>query len=183
VSETVFERSIRLAVPPARVAAWLGDSEAWFRLNPEWEVLAFDRGARTLRVRYDRSEAEAGYRVGGADFSGRGGVIALEGDEPRRLEIELAEDGHGTLLSYREAFAVPLEAERRAELNLWQDATAGYLRLLARSDRRARLWLWLLDRFWLRLSPTARRVSLLIIAMEALALLLFVAILLVAKLF
>jgi hypothetical protein len=183
VSETVFERSVRVAVPPARVVAWLGDGEAWFRLNPEWEVLAFDRGARTLRVRYDRSELEAAYRVASTEFSPSGGTLLLEGDTPRTLRLELAEDGHGTLLSYRESFAVPLEAERRAELNVWQDAAAGYLRLLARSDRRARLWLWLLDRFWLKLSPTARRVGLLIIAMEALALLLFVAILLVAKLF
>lgn len=39
----------------------------------------------------------------------------------------------------------------------------------------------LIDRFWLKMSPTARRVSLLIVAMEALALLLFLAVVLVYR--
>ena len=51
----------------------------------------------------------------------------------------------------------------------------------AKAERVVELYRWLLDRFWLRMSPTSRRVSLLIVGMETLALLLFIAILVVYR--
>ncbi len=182
MSEARFERTLTVAAPADTVAAFFADREAWFRLNPEWEVLALD--AENLKVRYERSEAEADYhvefrRVAGTDFAGD---VVLASESPRTVHLSWqALDTRHTRVTFAEEFAAPPETRRLAELNLWADAAAGYLTVAARRDRRGRLMHWLLDRFWLKLSPTARRVGLLVIAMEALALLLFIAVLLIYR--
>ncbi len=182
VSEGVFERGRVVAAPPELAARFFADGEAWFRLNPEWEVLSFGDGR--LKVRYERSEEEVCWRVTTAEFGATGGTVMLEGDRPRAVALtwEPLPEGR-TRLGWREEFPAPLEVARLAELGLWFDAAAGYLALAARGDRPARLGKWLLDRFWLRLSPTARRVAIIIVAMEAMALLLFVAVLLIDRAF
>jgi hypothetical protein len=185
VSEHLYERSFLVAAPVAQVARFFSDGEAWYRLNPEWEVLSLIRtdGAQILKVRYERSEQEAAYcRPASADFSIAGGEITLTGEPARMIALTLAahDDTH-TRIDWREAFAEPIETARRAELNLWLDAAAGYLAFAARTDRKARLALWLLDRIWLRMSPTSRRISLMIVGMEFLALLLFIAIVIVYR--
>lgn len=180
MSENVFRRSRPAAASPELAASFFAGGDAWFRLNPEWEVLSFKDGR--LRVRYERSEAQAEWRVATADFGATGGTVLLDGDESRRMEMTWAPSGNGrTQLGYREEFAAPVATERVAELSVWLDAAAGYLGLAARRDWRARFGKWLLDRVWLKMSPTARRVGLIVIAMEALALLLFVAIVLIDR--
>lgn len=180
MSDAVYQRERLAAAPPALAARFFGEPDAWWRLNPEWEVLAHEPGR--LRVRYERSEAEEEWRIRPSKFSDDGGVVVLEGAHPRRIELSWrALPAGGTALGYREAFDAPIEDARRAELNLWLDAAAGYLALAARRDRRARLGKWLLDKAWLRMSPTSRRVGLIIVAMEALALLLFIAVVIVVR--
>lgn len=181
MSEHVFERSILIAAPAERVAEFFRDGEAWYRLNPEWEVVSLDKAGdpQRLKVRYERSEREAEYCRSHAG----GDTITLAGDPPRTIALTLTPRGETqTRLDWRESFPAPIETARRAELNLWGDASAGYLAFAARRDWRARLARWLLDRFWLRLTPTARRVGLLIVGMEGLALLLFIAIVIVYRL-
>lgn len=189
MSENLFERSILLAAPAELAAQFFIDGEAWYRLNPEWEVLALDKdsGGQRLKVRYERSEQEVEYRrPASADFCANGEIlgdtIVFSGEPARAIELTLTPAGdRQTRLDWREAFPAPLEIERIAELNLWIDAAAGYLAFAARTDYRARLAHWLLDHVWLRMSPMSRRISLLIVGMEMLALLLFIAILIVYR--
>lgn len=184
MSEHRYERCLLVAAPVERVVRFFTDGEAWYRLNPEWEVLALQRAGdgQRLKVRYERSEQEAEYcRHAGADFHATGGRITLAGDPARTIGLTLTPAGAQTRIDYREDFPDPLETARLAELNLWLDATAGYLGYAARTDRRARFTHWLLDRFWLRMSPMARRISLMIVGMEFLALLLFIAIVVVYR--
>ena len=185
VSEYLYERSLLIAASAEMVAHFFSDGEAWYRLNPEWEVLSLTKtdGRQMLKVRYERSEQEAEYcRPASADFSSAGGEITFMGAPTRTITLMLtAYDDRRTRLDWREAFAKPIETAHLAELNLWLDAAAGYLAFAARTDRRARLARWLLDRIWLRMSPMSRRISLMIVGMEFLALLLFVAILIVYR--
>jgi len=186
VSEHRYEHSLLIAAPADLVVQFFKDGEAWFRLNPEWEVVALDKTGdiQRLKVRYERSEQEAEYcRPASADFWQGGGTITLAGDPARTIALTLSPLSETqTRLDWSETFPEPIEPARRAELNLWGDAAAGYLAFAARKDRRARLARWLLDRFWLRMTPTARRVGLLIIGMEGLALLLFIAIVIIYRL-
>jgi hypothetical protein len=182
VSEHCFERSAGVAAPAECVRRFFADGDALFRLNPEWEVLACEAG--NLKVRYERSEVEAAYcRHASAEFVAGEGILVLDGTPAREIRIALAEIDVGhTRIDWRESFDAPVEDARRAELNLWFDAALGYLSIAARRDRRGRAMRWLLDRIWLKMSPTGRRVGLLIVGMEALALLLFVAVLIVYRL-
>lgn len=186
MSEHLYERSLLIAAPVESVAQFFRDADAWYRLNPEWEVLSFIRsdGQHLLKVRYERSEQEVEYcRPASADFSSTGGEISFMGAPARTIALTLtAHDDKHTRLDWREAFAEPIETARLAELNLWLGAAAGYLGFAARADRKARLAHWLLDHVWLRMSPMSRRISLLIVGMEFLALLLFIAIVIVYRL-
>ncbi|MEW6515062.1 MAG: hypothetical protein AB1443_13805 [Pseudomonadota bacterium] len=186
MSDFPYERSLLIAAPAELVAQFFRDGEAWYRLNPEWEVVSLDRKCdpHILKVRYERSEQEVEYcRPASTDFSSSGGTIALTGDPPRTITLTLTPQGEmKTRLDWHEIFPAPIETARLAELNLWVDAAAGYLTYAARTDRRARLAHWLLDRFWLRMSPMSRRISLMIVGMEFLALLLFIAIVIVYRL-
>lgn len=180
MSEHRFERTRPVAASPQLAANFFRAADAWFRLNPEWEVLSFD--GFVLRVRYERSEAEAEWQVVVHAAAANGIAVTLDGPHPRRIELNWESTGDGALLlSYGEAFDQPVETARIAELNLWLDAAAGYLALAARRDRRARFGKWLLDKAWLRMSPASRRVGLIVFAMEALALLLFIAVVIVYK--
>ena len=153
-------------------------NETLFRLNPEWEVL--DLAGDRLHVRYERTEAEAEYAI--RRHAGEASLrVDLLGASGRSFEYAWPAAGSGIRLEYREDLAEPLSNLRLAELQLWLQAVAGYLALASRNSRRARLVRWLIDRFWLRMTPTARRVSLLIVAMELLALILLVAVLLVLR--
>lgn len=185
MSEHHYERSLPIAAPAKLVAEFFRDGEAWYRLNPEWEVVSLDKTGdpQRLKVRYERSEQEAEYcRPASADFSQDGGAITLKGEPTRTIALTFSPLGEmQTRLDWRETFSAPIDTARFAELNLWGDATAGYLAFAARKDHRARLAHWLLDRFWLRMTPTARRVGLLIVGMEGLALLLFIAIVIVYR--
>lgn len=185
MSEYRYERSLLIAAPADLVAQFFSDGEAWYRLNPEWEVLSLDKTGdpHILKVRYERSEQEAEYcRPASADFSQTGGTIVLTGDPMRTIALTLAPLGEmQTRLDWHETFPAAIETAQLAELNLWGDAAAGYLAFAARKDRRARLAHWLLDRFWLRMSPMSRRISLMIVGMEFLALLLFIAIVIVYR--
>lgn len=185
MSEHLYERSFRVAAPVERVVRFFADGEAWYRLNPEWEVLALERddAGQRLKVRYERSEREVEYcRPASAEFSNAGGTIVLAGTPARSIELQLIPEGDFTRIDWRETFPEPVETAQLAELNLWLDAAAGYLGFAARQDRRARLTCWLLDRVWLRMSPMSRRISLMIVGMEFLALLLFIAIVIVYRL-
>ncbi|MDP2196444.1 MAG: hypothetical protein Q8J72_10730 [Rhodocyclaceae bacterium] len=200
MSEYHFERSRLVAAPPELMAQFFMDGVAWYRLNPEWEVLAIEKtgDGDKLKVRYERSEQEAEYcrrpasadfqrgrdaqQSASADFCATGGVVEFVGETSRTITLTWnRQEGGLTRLDYRETFAEPPESGRLAELNLWLDAAGGYLTLAARTDRKALLGRWLLDRFWLRMSPMSRRISLIIVGMEALALLLFIAVLLIYR--
>jgi hypothetical protein len=178
VSETLFERSILVAASPSATGHILGAGEALFRLNPEWEVLALS--SDRLLVRYESTDLEAAYVVSRRAEPGQL-EVDLAGEPARHFRVAWPAHGDGIRLEYRESFAAPLPTARLAELQVWLRAVAGYLALASRSSRRARVLTWLIDRIWLRMSPTARRVSLLIVAMDLLALLLLVAVLLVMR--
>ncbi|MCX7896946.1 MAG: hypothetical protein N2441_03645 [Rhodocyclaceae bacterium] len=177
MTEYVFHRQRLIRGAPARVAAFFRTPLTWFRLNPEWEVLSFTHEEQ-LCVRYERSEAEVVWRVI-VELDDDRACVAFHGNENRRIELSWHANGEGELsFEQREVFAEPLPPQRLAELSLWFEATVGYLALAMRDDWRARASKWLLDRLWLKLSPTARRVSLLVLAMEFLAFILFVGVLL-----
>ena len=184
VSEHRYEHSILIAAPAERVVRFFMDGEAWYRLNPEWEVLSLERlgDEQRLKVRYERSEQEVEYcRHANADFQATGGRVTFAGNPARVIGLTCTPMGNHTRVDYREDFPEAIETARLAELNLWLDAAAGYLAYAARTDRRARLAHWLLDRFWLRMSPMSRRISLMIVGMEFLALLLFIAIVVIYR--
>lgn len=181
MSDHLFAYERVVVTTPAIASNFFREGRAWYRLNPEWEVLA--HADERLSVRYERSEVERSWRIN-STFAAMQGTITLTGEETRRIEIGWQPCGEQAVrFEYRERFAHPLEKERLAELHWWCEASAGYLALAARQDWWARLGRWLLDRIWLQMSPTARRITMLILAMEALAFLLFLVLVLALRFF
>ncbi len=118
MSEHLYEHSLLIAAPAERVARFFNDGDAWYRLNPEWEVLSFARAAdqHLLKVRYERSEQEAEYcRPVSTDFPITGGEITFTGEPARTIALALTAHGDThTRLDWREVFVSPIESARRA---------------------------------------------------------------------
>ena len=93
----------------------------------------------------------------------------------RTIDIELTAADHGCELVLRDASIADDDGPARTNLALWLRATADYLLLSASPRWRARLGKWLLDRIWLRMNQTGRRVVILILAYEVVGLAFLVA--------
>ncbi|MFP5213222.1 MAG: SRPBCC domain-containing protein [Acidobacteriota bacterium] len=169
-----------------QVFSFFSDLEKWFRLNPQWNVLAFEGDSTprpgstfTLKIEYDRAEKEVEYRGTIEELTPPETLtVNLEGEYPRRMTIEVRDARYVTLLKYREPQEQALSDHEQRELNLWLKSVANYIQVAHRKSPFSKLWKWFLDRYWLRMSPSGRRTVFFVIAAEGLSLAFFFLILL-----
>lgn len=164
-------------MPREKIFPFFYDLERWFRLNPQWEVLSAEGCANgtksrrfNLRVRYDRTDEEVDYS--GTVEEIRNGellTIHLDATYPRRITIKIIEDRDTATLQYEEVSTGEPVIEEKRELNLWVKSVANYLLIQERKTLRSRVWKWFIDRFWLKMSPSGRRIVFFIIVIEATA--------------
>lgn len=164
--------------------------ETWFRLNPEWELRELHIGRETtdfldfsMQVLYDRTELEAEYLGKICQLPKNEGItLQLDGEPPRQMQILFSGIGETiTSLVYEELGESPLEPRKETELVLWLKSTADYLEICSRRSWHWRMVRYLLDKIWLKLNPTGRRVVFLIIAFELAALVLLIGLLIVQR--
>ena len=183
-----FKTEISLALPRRTVADFFRNPLTWFRLNPEWEVRALATGGDLapgkefrLEVCYDRSEREAKYLGKVQEWrEGEEFTLLLEGDPPRRIRLMLAGDRESVAaLVYEELGEGTLESRQQTELVLWLKSTADYLKIASRRGWHWRVLRFLIERLWLRLNPTGRRVVFLVLVFELAGLALLIGLLMV----
>lgn len=139
-----------------------------------------EAGARfDLNVEYDRSEVKVSYAGTVEEWiPGRSLTIILKGQDTRTITIEVVPAGDLSFLKYREVRDSEPTVHEKRELNLWLSAVVNYVSVSNRESLWSRLWKWLVDRVWLKLSPSGRRTVFFVVAAEGLSLVFFLLILL-----
>lgn len=185
-----FRTEITIDQPRRIVANFFTKPETWFRLNPEWELRELHIGRETadflnfsMQVLYDRTELEAEYLGKICQLPENEGItLQLDGEPLRQIQILFSGIGETvTSLVYEELGESPLEPRKETELVLWLKSTADYLEICSRRSWHWRMVRYLLDKIWLKLNPTGRRVVFLIIAFELAALVLLIGLLIVQR--
>lgn len=186
-----YQHALEVDLPPQDIWAFFSDLEKWFRLNPQWHVLAYTgeqplaaESGFTLKVEYDRTEQTVEYRGRVTEFQPpRELTVLLEGNGRRELTIEVRDARITSILKYREISEQPSSPREQMELNLWLKSVANYIQVSHRKSPVSRIWKWFLDRYWLKMSPSGRRTVFFVVAAEALSLVFFLLILLWLLLF
>ena len=176
--------SYKLMMPLAKetVFSFFYELEKWFRLNPQWEVLSLENGKRakeneqfTLRVKYDRTEKEVLYKGTVEEFRDNQITVRLDAEVPRLITVKLNDAENGmSILSYEEVSDVELPVEEKRNLNLWIKSVANYILLSRKKTLPSRIWKWIVDKIWLKMSPSGRRIAFFIVVAEAATLVFFI---------
>lgn len=169
--------ALKLPLPRAVVFTLLTDPDRLFRLNPQWAVLSHSATAHlrqgstfALNVRYDRTDEEMTYACAVAEFvENERLVIALDASAPRSMAFTVSDAEGGAVLGYEEGGREDLPDAEKRELALWLRSIGNYLVVSSRTSLRARLWKWAVDRVWLKLTPSGRRIAFFIIVAEVLS--------------
>jgi hypothetical protein len=166
------------------------DLERWFRLNPQWEVLSLENGKWAkeneqfnLKVKFDRTEKEVLYKGTIEELSDSSLTVRLDSETPRLITLRLDDSEKGTILSYEEFSDVELPIEEKRNLNLWIKSIANYILISKKNTLRSRIWKWIIDRVWLKMSPSGRRIAFLVVVAEAAAFAFFILLLIYLLIF
>jgi len=165
----------------------IGELETVLRLAPQWDVLALRLEGPirpgtgfALGVEHDRSERRL-------ELAGR--VVAfvpqetleieLDGPELRlRVAIRARSEAGGGRLRVEISSDPPAEPADLREHDLWARSLLDYLRVSRSRAWPIRLWKWFLDRWWLRMPQSGKRIVFFIVVGEAASLVLLAAVLL-----
>ena len=176
-----FAGRLRLALPAEMVRRHFPPLDTWLRLSPLWSVLALEPGADAggfdLRLSFDDDDREESFhgRFAPRDDDSAWQLRLVRDDTVRSIDIEITALGAASELALLDPAVADGDGTTRTNLALWLRATADYILLAANRRWRARLTKWFLDRIWLRMNLTGRRVVILILAYEVVGLALLIA--------
>lgn len=163
------------------------DLETLFRLAPQWEVksltlpVSAESGEFELMVEYDRSETQALFS-GKAEISDDGRRVKVTLSVLEKSVVFLSEMETLPSGGYRFFFDISGVPEPQGpdlrEYDLWARSILDYMRIRASRAIGKRIWKWFLDRFWLRMSPSGKRMVFFIVVGEGLSLVLLIGLLL-----
>lgn len=162
---------------------FFNDIERLLRLNPQWGVISIEgdlraaKGAQfVVNLRYDRSEKEVIYKAKVADYI-EGELISIRLDSDlmsRFFSFAVIDDGVASVIKYNETGCGEIQAEEKREIFLWMRSIANYITIEEKKTLFSRLWKKFLDKVWLKMSPSGKRIALIIVISELLALLFFI---------
>ncbi len=178
-----YSFSLKILCPKEKVFSFFYDIEKFFRLNPQWEVLAIEgevflkQGSNfILNTRHDRSEKEIKYNATVSELlEGELFKMSLDSDSESMFFTISVKDGgdSSSIIEYKETMNEEVSAARKREINLWIKSIANYILIQEKRTPFNRAWKWFLDKIWLKMGPSGKRIALIIVLSELLALLFF----------
>ena len=165
---------IEIPLPRAKVFPFFYGLETWFRLNPQWQVLSVEgvhhikKGHRfLLKVRYDRGNEAVSYDGIVEDFVDGGTLsVRLNAKKPKYVTVYCADKGGRSLLQQEEVVENEPSETDREELASWLKSVAWYLMLQNKNTLTSKIWKFFMDKVWLKMSPSGRRIVLLVVIAE-----------------
>jgi len=179
-----YSFTLKIPCSKEKVFSFFYDIEKFFRLNPQWEVLAIEgevflkKGSNfILKTRHDRSEKEIKYNATVSELL-EGELFKMSLDsaniEPILFTISVKDGGTSSIIEYKGTMEEEPSAARKREINLWIKSIANYILIQEKKTLFSRVWKWFLDKIWLKMSPSGKRIALIIVLSELLALLFFI---------
>ncbi|MCX8030843.1 MAG: hypothetical protein N3A59_04590 [Thermodesulfovibrionales bacterium] len=159
------------------------DIERLLRLNPQWAVIAMEghlkaeKGSEfTAYLKYDRSDKEIRY-LGKVEEYKEGELIGIRltaVEMTRFFSFTIYGEGNESIINYRESNGGEPLAEEKREIIFWLRSIANYIIINEKKTLFSKVWKWFLDKVWLKMSPSGKRIALIIVLSEVLALFLFI---------
>lgn len=165
-----------------------GDLEKVLRLCPQWDVKSLapaPGGGFEALLAHDRLEAELAYHVAVEEHAPGSHlrVKLTRGEESIAFSFAVEDrQTRGVLRARVETVPAPT-AEDVREFDLWARSMANYLAISRSRSPAKRAWKWFLDRWWLTMSQSGKRMAFFILMGEALSVVFLVFILLWWKFF
>jgi hypothetical protein len=178
-----YSFTLKIPCSKEKVFSFFCDIEKFFRLNPQWELLSLEgevvlkKGSNFLvHTRHDRSETEFKYNATVDDLvKGEFFTISLEAETHSMLfTISVKDGGDFSIIEYNETMEEEISAARKREINLWIKSIANYILTQEKKTPFSRAWKWFLDKIWLKMSPSGKRIVLIVVISEILALVFFI---------
>ncbi len=173
-------------------ASLLNDLEKILRLAPQWNVkslriegsLGADRDFE-LDVEYDRSGTEISFSGKVEQFIPRNalGIVLTSPAQKVDFVMELTDRPHGRLVSFHIRSLPPPAVSDLREYDLWARSILNYLKISESRFLPVRMWKWFLDRWWLNMTQSGKRITFFIVVSEGFSLVFLVALLLWWKFF
>lgn len=151
------------------------DDELFFRLNPHWVIDSFSSSSGAYSVEITDHATDQSVALEGAVTQGSTGFPEISSDSDDWQAISFCER-NGTLhaeVTYTDA---PSEEVER-QLVFWLRSIKEYLRLYATNTINTRFFRMLMNRVILKMTPSQRKISLMLIRITALELLVILVIL------
>ncbi|MBO8128121.1 MAG: SRPBCC family protein [Peptococcaceae bacterium] len=184
-----FERGADLNLPPEQVFDFLKDVKLMMDLTPFFEVKAVEKlteGPLSEGSRYkldlvdDVTEQDASDEITIEEYEERHRIAWAFEKEERRVIFEVRPRGRGSRLMVKEIYHLPggvtsgyIDRLSRDHL-LWIRSIAQYLRLYEKNTFYHRMMRWVMNKIWLPMTPSQRRIALLILLIQGVVLLAFV---------
>lgn len=178
----IYSLSLKTPFPKDTIYKFFENLDTFFRLNLQWSVLhlSYCKDVQNyskfgLKVRDDRTDKEINYK--GTIEKSKDNLISitLEGEIPRKITIRLEDAGDSTtIVYYDELLDKDLTLEEKRDISLWLKSIINYISISQKSTVRSKVYKWLIDKIWLKLNPTGRRVVFLVVIAEALAFIFFI---------
>lgn len=170
----------------------LADLETVLRLGPQWDVKSLKMGGPVaqnrdfvLGVEYDRTEAPVTFSGKVVEFtSGKALRLVMQAQEHSvDFSVDLSESPAGTLIAFRITAVPPPGVEDLREYDMWARSFVNYVKICASRKPLTRIWKWFLDRWWLKMTQSGKRLVFFVVVADGFSVVFLAAILLWWKYF
>ena len=170
----------------------LADLETVLRLGPQWDVKSLEMEGPVARnrdfllaVQYDRTEMSVSF-AGKVEEYAPGKALRLVMQAREHLvdfSVNLSESVGGTLIAFRIAAVPPPAIEDLREYDMWARSFVNYVKICESRRPLTRIWKWFLDRWWLKMTQSGKRLVFFIVVADGFSVAFLAAVLLWWKYF
>lgn len=118
-------------------------------------------------MRYDISEKEIDYSGSIIDFNPQQIIIKLVGEISRIISLKMTEiTNQRTHIAYEETCNEEISTSEKRNIHLWIKSIANYIQITQSKSIFSKIWLKIVDKIWLRLTPAGRRIVFLFLLLK-----------------
>jgi hypothetical protein len=170
----------------------LADLETVLRLGPQWDVKSLkmegplaQRREFVLDVEYDRSETPVSFSGIVEEFApGKALKLVMQAEEHSLdFSVNVTESPGGAVIAFRIAAVPPPVIEDLRDYDMWARSFVNYIKINASRKPLTRIWKWFLDRWWLKMTQSGKRLVFFIVVADGFSVVFLAAILLWWKYF